>query len=122
MYLNLAILLLLYCLLRILVFSCSQMVLNLLAPILPDSVPILPAQSKLVSLDLMLLLYTSLKYHPPLSYIFFPSAVETQFTPVLYKSYRFQIYKTMLRLIDLEIYKTTWCLIDAKSLRRIWGL
>jgi hypothetical protein len=78
---------------------------HLLAPLLPESAPILPestAQSKLVSLDPMPLLYTSLIYHPPLSYFFFPSAVETQFTLVL--------YKTILRLID------------AKSIRGIWGL
>ncbi|KAJ7831614.1 hypothetical protein B0H14DRAFT_2804469, partial [Mycena olivaceomarginata] len=76
MYLNLAPLLLLYCLLDVLAFSCSQMVVfyHLLAPLLPESAPILPesaAQSKLVSLDLMPLLYTSLIYYPPLSYIFF---------------------------------------------------
>jgi hypothetical protein len=75
MYLNLAPLLTLYCLLDLLAFSCSQMVVfyHLLAPLLPESVPILPesaAQSKLVSLDLMPLLYTSLIYHPPLSYIY----------------------------------------------------
>jgi hypothetical protein len=79
MSLNLALLLLFYCLLDVLAFSCSQVVVfyHLLAPLLPESA----AQSKLVSLDLMPLLYTSLIYYPPLSYIFFsPCCGDTIYT------------------------------------------